>query len=83
MQIKSSHDGHEFSIEISQVFFVDFGYTMSLQLEELFKFPRECAAVPFQAALLTIGDVETNSNRNLMVTEFMRKNLTVAMAVVR
>lgn len=69
---------------IPQVFFVDFGYTLPIEFEQIFMFPRDCAALPFQAVHLTISGMTTfgDSKSDLKAVEIMSKKLPCAMAVV-
>jgi Tudor domain len=67
-----------------QVFFVDFGYTLPVEFEQIFKFPRECAALPFQAVHLTIDGMTSlgDPKSDAKAVEIMSSKLSIAMAVV-
>jgi hypothetical protein len=69
-------------LELPQVFFVDFGHTLLLKHEMLFRFPRECAALPFQAIHFTVTDMPPYGSDTKIANLIILKEFSFAMANV-
>jgi hypothetical protein len=61
---------------------VDFGFIKRVDFQNLFKFPLECAELPFQAVHFTVTDMPRFGSETSKANSIMLKNFYLAMAFV-